>query len=152
MYIHNDFVCYGELEVIENCLIDMANGLFLKRKTAMSFSHYITTFRRLEALLIVVDCADNFPMMDDGGRFEEIVRVIGAGCVTILHDLLPKSMFNNEELKEEEMRKLIRISHQLSNFKDVIKRAIILGHSLLTIGDTFSSFTNILHVSERRCF
>jgi hypothetical protein len=146
MYIHNDFVCYGELEVIENCLIDMAKGIFLKRKIPMSFTHYITTFRRLEALLIVVDCANNLPMMDDGGRFEEIVRVIGACCVTILHDLLPKSMFNNEELNEDEMRKLIKISHQLPNFKDVIKRAIILGHSLLTIGDTFSSFTNILHI------
>jgi len=144
MYIHNDFACYGELEVIENCLIDIAKGIFLKRKGQMSFSHYITSFRRLEALVIVLGCTDNLPGMDDGERFEEIIRVIGALYVTVLRDLLPKSMFNDEELTNDDMRKLGRISHQLPNFKEIIKRAIIIGHMHLTIGDTFSAFTKIL--------
>lgn len=147
MYIHNDFVCYGELEVIENCLIDIAKGIFLKRKAQMSFSHYIMSFRRLEALVILLDCTDNFPGMDDGDRFADIVRVIGALYVTILRDLLPKSMFNDEELTKDDMRKLDKIYHQLPNFKEVIKRALIMGRMHLTIGDTFSAFTNILQVS-----
>jgi len=147
MYIHNDFICYGELEVIENCLIDIVKGIFFKRKNQMNFSHYILTFRRLEALTIVLDCTDNFSSMDDGARFVEIIRVIGACYVTILRDLLPKSMFNNEELNNEEMRKLNKISHQLPNFKEVIKRALIIGHMYLTIGDTFSGYTNILQVN-----
>jgi hypothetical protein len=150
MYIHNDFICYGELEVIENCLIDIAKGIFLKRKGRMSFAHYITAFRRLEALIIVLDCSDNFPGMDDGERFVEILRVIGACYVTILRDLLPKSMFNNEELTKDEMKILNKISHQLPNFKEVIERALTLGYMHLTIGDTFSAFTNILQVSKEK--
>lgn len=150
MYIHNDFICYGELEVIENCLLDLAKAIFLKRKGPMSFTHYITAFRRLEALLIVVGCADSLPMIDDGERFEEIIRVVGACCVTILRDLLPESMFNDKNPTEDEMKKLTKIAHQIPNFRDVLKHAIILGYHLLTIGDTFSAFTNILQVSHRR--
>ena len=152
MYIHNDFVCYGELEVIENCLLDLAKGIFLKRKSPMNFGHYITTFRRLEALLIIVGCADSLPMIDDGERFEEIIRVVGACCVTVLRDLLPESMFDDRNVTEDEMKKLKKIAHQLPNFLDVLKHAIILGHHLLTIGDTFSAFTHILQVSNSRRF
>jgi len=152
MYIHNDFVSYGELEVIENCLMDIAKGIFLKRRNQMSFSHYITAFRRLEALTIVLDVTNNFPGIDDGERFYEIIRVIGACYVTILRDLLPKSMFNNEELNDDEMRKLNKISHQLPNFKEILKRALIIGHMLLTMGDECSGYTNILQVKLREVF
>jgi hypothetical protein len=150
MYIHNDFVCYGELEVIENCLIDIAKGIFLKRKHQMSFAHYITTFRRLEALTVILDCTDNFPGIDDGERFTDLVGVIGACYITILRDLLPKSMFNNEELTKDEMKKLFKISHQLPNFKEIIKRALIIGYRYLTIGDEFSGYTNILQVNKNK--
>lgn len=146
MYIHNDFVSYGELEVIENCLIDIAKGIFLKRRHEMSFAHYITSFRRLEALTIILDCTHNLPGMDDGERFTEIIRVIGACYITILRDLLPKSLFNNEELNNDEKKKLIKISHQLPNFKEIIQRALIIGQMYLSIGDTFSGYTNILQV------
>lgn len=148
MYIHNDFVSYGELEVLENCLLDIAKGVFLKRKSPMSLTHYITAFRRMEALIIVLKCADSLPMIDDGERFEEIIGVVGACCIHILRDLLPKSMFNDENPTNEEMKKLTKIAHQLPNFADVLKQAIILGYHLLTIGDTFSAFTNILQVSN----
>lgn len=146
MYIHNDFVCYGELEVIENCLMDIARGIFLKRKHEMSFAHYITSFRRLEALTILLDCTDNFPGMDDGERFGDIVRVIGACYITILRDLLPRSLFINNELTKDEMKKLIKISHQLPNFKEIIKRALMIGQTYQTIGDVLSGYTNILQV------
>lgn len=148
MYIHNDFICYGELEILENCLLDIAKGVFLKRRSPANATHHITAFRRLEALIIVLQCADSLPMIDDGERFQEIIRVVGACCVHILRDLLPKSMFNDDNLTDEEMKKLKRIAHQLPNFADVLKQSIILGYHLLTIGDTFSAFTNILHVSN----
>ncbi|CAF1173248.1 unnamed protein product [Rotaria sordida] len=144
MYIHNDFVCYGELEVIENCLIDIAKGIFLKHKKQMNFSHYIFAFRRLEALTIVLNSSHYFIGIDDGNRIDEILRVIGACYVTILRGLLPKSMFNNEELNDDDMKKLNKISQQLPNFKQVIKQALILGHILLSIGDPRSAYTNVL--------
>jgi len=115
----------------------------------MSFAHYITSFRRLEALTILLDCTDNFSGIDDGERFIDIVRVIGACYITILRDLLPKSLFINEELTKDEKKKLIKISHQLPNFKEIIKRALIIGQTYLNISDVFSGYTNILQVREK---
>jgi len=149
MYIHNDFAGYGELEVIENCLIDITKGVFLKYKNQMNFSNYILAFRRLEALTIVLDCCDNFTNIDDGDRFDEIIRVIGACYVSTLCFLLPKAMFNNGELTDDDMRKLEKISHQLPNFKDVLKRALIIGRMLVSIGDIQSGYTNILQTIYR---
>ena len=145
MYIHNDFMFYGELEILENCLLDLAKGIFLKRKTPASLSHLITTFRRVEALTIVLDVTDSFPMMDDGERFQEFVRLIGSCYVTVLRDLLPKSMFNDQSLTVDEQKKLKQIAHQLPNFHEVLQRALIMGRQYLTIGDEFSGYTNILH-------
>ena len=146
MYIHNDFVSYGELEVIENCFIDLAKGIFIKHKNHMNHSNYILAFRRLEALTIVLDYCNNFAGIDDGNRFYEILRLIGACYVTILYGLLPKSMFDTKELNDEDMRSLNKISQQLPNFKDIIKRGLILGHMLLTIGNIPTGYTNILQV------
>jgi hypothetical protein len=146
MYIHNDFVCYGELEVIENCLLDIAKGIFLKSRHPMN---YILAFRRLEALTIILDYANAFCGIDDGDRYFQIIRVIGACYVTILQGLLPKPMFiqlNNEELSYDDMKKLIKISHQIPNFKGVLKQALIVGHMCLSIGQICSGYTKILQV------
>lgn len=147
MYIHNDFVCYGELEIIENCLFDIANGIFLKHKKQMNFSHYIFAFRRLEALTILLNSCHNFVGIDDGYRFGQIIRVIGACYVTTLRGLLPKSLLDNEDVNDDDMKKLNKISQQLPNFKQVLKQALILGHAILSIGNIQSAYTNILQVS-----
>ena len=148
MYIHNDFVCYGELEVIENCLIDITKKVFHKRKDQLNFHHCILAFRRLEALTIVLDNAHCFVSIDDVSRFHEIIRVIGACYVTILRSLLPKAMLiDNEELNNDDMEKLHKISQQLPNFKQVLKRALIFGHIILSTGSILSAYTNILQVN-----
>ncbi len=146
MYIHNDFICYGELEIIENCLIDIAKGTFLKHKNHMNFTHYITAFRRLEALTILLDCSNNFVGIDDGDRFVEIIRVIGACYVSILSGLLPKPMLDNGILTNDDIKKLNKISQQLPNFIEVIHRALILGRMFLSIGFIPSAYTKILQV------
>ncbi|CAF4917788.1 unnamed protein product, partial [Rotaria socialis] len=61
--------------------------------------------------------------------------------------LLPKTMFNDEEFNDDDLKKLNKISQQLPNFKQVIKQALILGHDILSIGDIRSAYVNILHVS-----
>jgi hypothetical protein len=146
MYIHNDFICYGELEIIENCLMDMAKGIFVKHGNHMTHANYILAFRRLEALTILLDCGNNFVGMDDGDRYDQILRVIGACYVTILSGLLPKSMFDNKELNNDDLKNLNKISQQIPNFKDVIKRALIIGRMFLTIGNVPTGYTNILQV------
>ncbi|CAF3650417.1 unnamed protein product [Rotaria socialis] len=145
MYIHNDFACYGELEVLENCIIDIAKGIFLKHKKQMNFSNYIFAFRRLEALTTVLNCSQQFVGIDDGERFCEFIRLIGACYITILRGLLPKTMFNDEEFNDDDLKKLNKISQQLPNFKQVIKQALILSHDILSIGDIRSAYVNILH-------
>lgn len=144
MYIHNDFSFYGELEIIENCLLDIAKGIFLKRKPPITLTHLITTFRRIEALTILLDVADSFPMMDDGQRFTEFVRLIGSCYVTVLRELLPRSMFTNQQLTSDELKKLKQIAHQLPNFHEVLQRALITGKEYLSIGDEFSGYTHVL--------
>ncbi|CAF1147992.1 unnamed protein product [Adineta steineri] len=144
MYIHNDFICYGELEIIENCLVDIAKGTYMKHKDQMNMTNYITTFRRVEALTVVLQRSSNFTGIDDGQRFHGIIRVIGACYVTILVNLLPKSMFDNTPITDDHMRKLIKFSQQIPNFKQVIKQALILGHMLLSIGSIVSAYTTVL--------
>ena len=147
MYVHNDFLCYGELEIIENCLLDLAKGTFLKHKGQLNSTHQITAFRRLEALTIVLEHSDNFPGIDDGPRFCALLRVIGACYVSILVSSLPKSLFHGASLDDEETRKLHKVAQQLPNFKEVIKRALIRGHMYLQIGSVPTAYINVLHVS-----
>lgn len=113
----------------------------------MNFSNYIFAFRRLEALTILLNCSNNFVGIDDGFRFIEFIRVIGSCYITILRGLLPKAMFNDGVLNDDDIKKLNKIYQQLPNFKQVIKQALILGHCILTIGDIRSAYINILHVS-----
>ncbi|CAF1434946.1 unnamed protein product [Adineta ricciae] len=146
MYIHNDFVCYGELEVLENCLIDLAKGTLLKHKGQMNSANCITAFRRLEALTIVLKEADNFVGMDDGDRFVAILRVIGACYVTILGTLLPKSLFHNGSVEnEDDIKKLTKLAQQLPNFKEVLKQALIRARLYLQIGDARTAYINVLY-------
>ena len=153
MYIHKDFACYGELEVIENCLTDIARKIFHKRKGQLNFSHCILAFRRLEALTIVLDNTHYFVSIDDVNRFHEIIRVIGACYVTILRSLLPTAiLIDNEELNSNDMKKLHKISQQLPNFKQVLKRVLMFGHIILSIGSMSSAYTNILQVNLSKIF
>jgi hypothetical protein len=154
MYIHNDFSCYGELEVVENCLLDLTKTIFLVQQGVLIQSrkpadkiNYLLGFRRLEALTILLDYTDGISGIDDGGRFYDIIRVIGACYVTILRGLLPKIMFEKiENIDEILVKKLKKISQQLPNFKQVLEQALIIGHMFLTIADVCSAYTKILQV------
>ena len=107
MYIHNDFSCYGELEVVENCLLDLTKAIFIVQqgilarlnyvRKAADKINYILAFRRLEALTILLDYTDEISGIDDGDRFYDIMRVIGACYVTIFRGLLPQIMFEKIE-------------------------------------------------------
>lgn len=148
MYIHNDFVCYGELEVVENCLVDLAKGTLLKHKGQMNITNCITAFRRLEALTIVLQEANNFPGMDDGDRFVAILRVIGACYVSILATLLPKSVFQNDSIDNQgDIKILTKLAQQLPNFKEVLQHALIRAHLYLQVGDVPTAYINVLYVS-----
>ncbi|CAF0915420.1 unnamed protein product [Adineta steineri] len=155
MYIHNDFSCYGELEVVENCLLDITKAIFIVqqgflerlnyvRKPADKIN-YVLGFRRIEALSILLDFTDGISGIDDGERFGEIMRVIGACYVTILRGLLPQIMFKKVENTDKNLvKKLNTISKQIPNFKQVLERALVVGYNFLTIGDVCSAYTNIL--------
>ena len=154
MYIHNDFNCYGELEVVENCLLDLTKtifvvqqGLLTQLRKSEDKVNYPLAFRRLEALTILLDYTKEITGIDDGERFDEIIRVIGACYVTILQGLLPRVMFENIEAFDEILvKKLKKISKQLPNFKQVLEQALIIGHFYQTIGDVCSAYTKILQV------
>lgn len=154
MYIHNDFSAYGELEVIENCLLDLTKTIFIVQEGIFNYMrkdddkvNYILGFRRLEVLTILLDYTDGISGIDDGERFYEIIRVIGACYVTILHGLLPKIMFEKiTNIDENLVKKLNKISKQIPNFKHVLEQALIIGHSFLTIADVCSAYTKILQV------
>jgi hypothetical protein len=157
IYIHNDFSCYGELEVIENCLLDLTKAIFVEQQGLLArFNptrkpenkiNYILAFRRLEALTILLDYTDGISGIDDGDRFYDIMRVIGACYVTILRGLLPKFMFGKiGKVNEDFVKKLKKISKQIPNFKQVLERALTIGHMFVTIADVCTAYTNILQV------
>jgi hypothetical protein len=157
MYIHNDFSCYGELEVVENCLRDLTKTIFIVQQNVLNRSNYIRKpddkvnyilgFRRLEVLTILLDYTDGISGIDDGDRFYDIMRVIGACYVTILRGLLPKIMFDKiENIDENLIKKLNKISKQLPNLKQVLEQALIIGYNFLTIADVCSAYTKILQI------
>jgi len=157
MYIHADFSCYGELEIVENCLLDLTKAIFIVQQGILNRLNYvrkpsdkinyILAFRRLEALTILLDYTDGISGIDDGDRFYDIMRVIGACYVTILRGLLPKIMFEKiENIDENLVKKLTKISKQIPNFKQVLKQAIIVGYNFLTIADVCSAYTKILQI------
>jgi hypothetical protein len=157
MYIHSDFNCYGELEVVENCLLDLTKTIFIVQQGILNRSNYvrksddkvnyILAFRRLEVLTILLDYTDSISGIDDGDRFYDIMRVIGACYITILHGLLPKIMFEKiENFDENLIKKLKKISKQLPNFKQILEQALIIGYMFLTIADICSAYTKILQV------
>lgn len=157
MYIHADFSCYGELEVVENCLRDLTRTLFYVQQGVINASrksaekvNYILGFRRLEALTILLEYTDGISGIDDGDRFYDIMRVIGACYVTILRGLLPKEMFEPlTTIDENLMKKLRRLARQIPNFKHVLEHALIIGHLFLTIADVCSAYTKILQVCSQ---
>lgn len=154
MYIHNDFSDYGELEVVENCLLDLTKTIFVVQQGILNHVrksndkvNYILGFRRLEVLTILLEYTDGISGIDDGDRFYDIFRVIGACYVTILRGLLPKIMFEKiENIDENLIKKLNKISKQLPNFKHVLEQTLIVGHLFLTIADVCSAYTKILQV------
>jgi hypothetical protein len=157
MYIHADFSCYGELEVVENCLLDLTKTIFIIQQNILNRSNYVRKsndkinyilgFRRLEVLTILLDYADGISGIDDGDRFYDIMRVIGACYVTILRGLLPKIMFEKvENIDENLIKKLKQISKKIPNFKQVLEQALIVGYMFLTIADVCSAYTKILQV------
>lgn len=147
MYVHNDFVCYGEVEIVENCLLDLAKGTFLKHKGHLNGTHQLTAFRRLEALTIVLEHADNLPGIDDGERFVALTRVIGACYVSILASISPKSLFHGNFSDADEMRQLRKFAHQLPNFKQVIQRALIRAYYYANMGGPQTAYISVLKVS-----
>jgi hypothetical protein len=157
MYIHNDFSNYGELEVVENCLVDLTKALFIAQQGVLARLNYVRKpdnkvnyilgFRRLEALAILLDYTDGISGIDDGERFGNIIRVIGACYVTTLRGLLPQAMFKKlEKIDQNLVKQLKRISKQIPNFKQVLERSLIVGHMFQTIGNVCSAYTNILQV------
>ncbi|UJR31844.1 hypothetical protein I4U23_019320 [Adineta vaga] len=137
MSIHNDFGCYGELEVVENCLLDLTKAVFIVQQGFMARLtytrkpvdkvNYILGFRRLEALTLLLDYTNEISGIDDGERFNQIMRVIGACYVTILRGLLPQVMFQKiENIDRNLVRKLASISKEIPNFKQVLERALML--------------------------
>ena len=157
MYIHADFSCYGELEVVENCLLDLTKSVFIVQQgilDRLSFKskpvekvNYVLGFRRLEALTILLDYTNGISGIDDGERFGNMIRVIGACYVTILHGLLPRTMFKKlDKIDDNLIKTLNKIAKQIPNFKQVLERALIIGHMFVTIGDICSAYTNILQV------
>ena len=50
-------------------------------------------------------------------------------------------------LNKIDMKRLIKLNHDLPNFKQVIERTLIIGYTLSTMGATCSIFTKILSVS-----
>ena len=145
MYIHNDFMSYGQLEVIENILLDMAKGIFPSTQTILTFPRAIYAFRRWEALiLLLVEDLFAWTSIDDGQRISDIIRVIGACSVTILRQLFPPAFFQPIETFDREQLK--KISDRLLNFKSILEQAIHLGHQLGEIRGYSSAFTHILQV------
>lgn len=157
LFIHNDFNCYGELEIVENCLLELSKSIFVVqqrnlarvqyvRKPANAIN-YVLAFRRLEALTILLEYTDSISGIDDGERFYDIMRVIGACYVTILRGLLPKSMFTKVERPDDELiKKLKRIAKQIPNFKQVLEKSMIVGYMFLSIADVCSAYTTVLAV------
>lgn len=153
MYIHNDFACYGALEVIENSLLDLVKLIPTQPKALPAVPRAVQLFRRWEAVILLLDEASNFIGIDDGDRFDKMVRLVGACSVTVLRHLLPKSMFNpmgDELLTDEDMDRFEKISERLLNFQEVLEKALRIGHVLINIGTIPSAFTNILQVNSRR--
>ena len=151
MYIHNDFSCYGELEIVENCVVDLAKAIFFVHEKTKEPErvNYVLAFRRLEALTILLEHADSLSGIDDGERFYAFMRVVGACYVTILRGLLPKEMFQIlTQVDRDLQKKLEKIEKKLPNFAQVLEKAIVIGDMYLHIGDTFSSYTNVLRVSD----
>ncbi|CAF2761310.1 unnamed protein product [Rotaria sp. Silwood2] len=157
MYIHADFSCYGELEVVENCLLDLTKTIFIvqqgilarlnyQRKPADKVN-YVLGFRRLETLTLLLEYTDSISGIDDGDRFYAIMRVIGSCYVTILRGLLPDVMFKKIQTVDEILiKKLNKILKQIPNFRQVLEQALIIGHMFLTIADVCSAYTNILQI------
>lgn len=157
IYIHADFSCYGELEVVENCLLDLTKAIFVVQQGVLNRLtlepkpnnkvNYVLGFRRLEALTNLLEYATDISGIDDGERYGEMIRVIGACYITILRGLLPKEMFTKiETFNENLVKKLNKISKQIPNFKYVLEQALIIGHLFQTIGDVCSAYTKILQV------
>ena len=158
LYIHADFSCYGELEVVENCLRDLTRTLFFVQQGVVNVPqksaekvNYILGFRRLEALTILLNYTDGISGIDDGDRFYDIMRVIGACYVTILRGLLPKAMFEQMTTVDDNLVKRLRsLARQIPNFKHVLEQALIIGHGFLSIADVCSAYTKILQVCSQR--
>ena len=157
MYINNDFSSYGQVEVVENCLLDLTKAVFIVQRGVLNRMqevpkpsnkvNYILGFRRLEALTIVLDHADSISSIDDGDQFYDIMRVIGACNVTILRGLLPKTMFRKLNKTDAALEKAAKkIAKRLPNFKQVLEQAMIVGHSFLSIADVCSIYTSVIQV------
>ena len=86
MDIQYDFSCYGELQVVGNCVADLATTVFFfqERTKTTKRVDYVLAFRRLEALTILLEHANGFSIIDDGELFYQFMRLVGACYVTIL--------------------------------------------------------------------
>lgn len=157
MYIHNDFGSYGELEVVENCLLDLTKAIFMVQRRGVAQANmvrkpadsvnYVLAFRRIEALTLVLDNADGMTNIDDGERYLQMIRVVGACYVTVLRGLFPQAMFTPiDKIDRNLVKKLTSISRQLPNLKAVLEEALTVGHLLITIGDVCSAYTKMLQV------
>jgi hypothetical protein len=158
MFIHSDFNCYGELEIVENCLIDLAKTIFVVQQGILDRMqnvpketnkvNYILGFRRLEALTILLEYTDSISGIDNGDRFDDVIRLIGACYVTILRGLLPKVMFTTiERIDSEVLKSTKKIGKSIPNFRDVLEQAMVIGFMFLSIGEICSAYTVILRVS-----
>lgn len=152
MYIHADFNCYGELEIVENALLDLTKAIFIvgqgKQRKAAERVNYVHAFRRLEGLTILLDHTDGISGIDDGDRFMEFMRVIAACYVTILRGLVPKELFHPSiKIDDNLKKKLKKLARKIPNFAWTLEKAMIIGDMYLHIGNTYSVYTNVMRVS-----
>ena len=157
MYINNDFNGYGQVEVVENCLLDLTKSVFMAQRGVLSRMqevpkpndkvNYTLGFRRLEALTILLDNAEGISGIDDGDRFYELMRVVGACYVTILRGLLPKAMFQKLDKTDAALEKALKkIAKHLPNFKQALEEALIVGHGFLSLANVCSIYTSVIQV------
>jgi hypothetical protein len=136
MYIHQDFIDYGAFELMENCLIDLANDIFLSKTMPMNFSRSIYAFRRWEALILLFDpILTSITRINDDKRCQHMIRLIGACSITILNHLLPKSIFKSfstAPMSKFDRQQIHKVSQYLLNFKIILQHALIIADRLLS--------------------
>lgn len=147
IYVHEDFVCYAEFELIENVIFDFVKDLkFLStNEKQITFARTIYAFRRWEALIILVHKSLAWTRIDHGQRLLDIVRLIDACSVAIVRKVFPQAFFERfqEEIHSKQLKKIF---DRLINLKTIFECAVSLGDQLSKIVDYSSEFIRLLEI------